>query len=1318
MTAAHDEAETRCSIECLHQLFEQQATATPDAPALVDGDSELSYIELDRLANQFAHHLRGAGIGREDLVGLFCRRSTNAIMSMLGILKAGAAYVPLDELWPDDRIEGILADADVRYLVCDDCLRERVQSTSTAQILVHDDDATRQAIRAQSAARLEQEQSGPSGSALCYIIYTSGTTGRPKGIMTEHRNVVAFANAFRETCEMTSSDRVYQGFSLTFDGSVEEIWMAFSSGATLVIGPPHLARLGEETAEYMREQGVTFFSTVPTFLDMISQDVPSLRLVIVSGENCPPALIKRWVRPGLRMLNVYGPTETTVNTTAWECEPDSPVKIGKPLPGYTTYILDEDKQPVVSGEPGELYIGGIGVARGYLNRPELTEQTFINSPFNDSQTLYRTGDLVQEDDNGELIFHGRIDGQVKVRGYRIELGEIEAVLREHAAVGAAVATVVERGNTKDLAAYVAPMSDSDAEIPRGELVDLLRKRLPAYMVPTYLDQIPELPRLTSGKIDRKALPPPESRTVETEREIVPPQTEEERIVVDAWEKVFRMSPISVDDDFFLDLGGDSLSAVEVTALLRESLDESIGVRDIYRRPTVRQLAEFARSLSAEKSDSGEQTATRKQTAEEVFAEQSPGVRGLCFTLQSISLYALYGLPMLVLVGLVELYFGVMSQQVSLLLACAILAALFFFGYPLTLAIGILAKWVIIGRFKAGSYPLWSWYYFRWWLVTRFTRMSGLLTGTPLINIYLRLMGAKIGRGCVIHSAHISAFDLLTVGDRTCIGAESQLLGYRVADGMLTIGPITLGKDCYVGIQSAIGLDAEMADDARLDDLSLLSDGDTIAVGEMRHGSPSQPGPVTVPDIPERVVRNRRSWAMGILSVLGIYAVQLFMLAASLPSLILLYVAYSVANVWLWIAVLLAAIPLFEICFWTLQILVKACVLHRAKPGVYPVDSVYFLRKWYVDTLLSMSRLFTLPVYTTLYLPPLLRMLGARIGARAELSVIVQISPDLVVMEDESFFADGSIIGGARTYQGHFELATNRIGRRSFLGNSAVLPVGKDIGRGCLLGVLSSPPNDEVSVPDKTEWLGAPSFALPHRKKVEGFGDDQTYKPPTSAYLARLCVDALRIAIPGAIEVMGVIAVLAFAILAHHNLPLSASLALAPLVGIATVALMVLCVVIIKWVLFETFKPVIKPLWSPYVWFNEVVNGMHESVAAPMLNPLLGTPYFAVYLRMMGCKIGKNAFIDTTLFGEFDLVEIGDHTALNNDVVVQNHLFEDRIFKSSRLVVGNNCSVGNMSVVLYDSEMGEGSSVASLSLLMKGEVLPPHSHWEGIPVRKK
>lgn len=1311
-------------MTCLHHIFESQADGRPAAQALQSGEKVLSYRDLEESANRLARHLRAKGVARGDRVGLYLQRSEKPVMAILAILKAGAAYVPLDPVFPEERIRHILADAGVKTLVTERSLAKHAGLFTGASLIILDAPEEARDIGRQSAARMDAPESRAAPSDLCYIIYTSGTTGRPKGILTEHRNVVFFIRSFSGECRLEPSDRVYQGFSLGFDGSVEEIWLAFSAGATLVVGPPELARLGEETAHFMKEQDITVFSTVPTFLDMIKADVPSLRLIILSGEPCPPELVKTWHRTGRRMLNVYGPTETTVNATAWECEPGVPVTIGAGLPGYAIHILDEAMQPVPPGDPGELYIGGIGVARGYLNQPEMTRKHFLANPFDDAAPdarLYRTGDRVQRDGEGRLLFLGRIDGQVKVRGYRIELGEIEAVLREHADVAAAVVAVADRNAMKELAAYVVPAPGTDGGLPRDEILASLRKRLPAYMIPTYLEAIAELPRLSSGKVDRKALPAPCTRLVTSDRTLRPPRTDMERRIADAWEEIFQVFPISIDDDFFLDLGGDSLLAVEAAILHRSSLREDITARDIYRFPTIRRLAEYAvKPADAEtKTRDAADDASSRKTTQEVFSEQPRSTRGITAVLQVFSLYFLYGLPMVFLVGVGELYFGMMGGHVSSTLAAVILSALFLGSYPLFLLLGILVKWTVIGRYKAGVYPVWGLYYFRWWLATRMQRMNGagLLAGTPLINIYYRLMGARVGSGCVINTSLCAIHDLVRIGDGTCIGSETQLMGYRIENGMLKIGSISVGKGCYIGMQSTLGIDTELGDGAKLDDLSLVSDGDTVPPGEGRQGSPSQPQDVAVPDVPEQAAGQPRSFKSGILSVLAVYAVQLFMVTATLPSLVLIWTAYQVNAFWLWGLVLFASVPLFEACFWTLQIAVKACVLHRAKPGVYPVDSLYFLRKWYVDTLLKLSRLFTLPLYTTLYFPPLLRMLGAKIGSRAELSVIVQVSPDLVVMEEESFFADGSIIGGMRLHRGHFELAMNRVGRRTFLGNSALLPVGSDVGSGCLIGVLSSPPPGTGSVPDKTEWLGSPSFKLPHRKKVEGFSDEQTYKPTAGLYFARMWVDALRIMAPSAIEIVSLIGVLAFLIWGQEALSLPMRLLLAPLVGMAAAAFMALCVVAVKWTLIGAFKPVIKPLWCPYVWLNEVINGAHESVAAPALSPLLGTPFFAFYLRLMGCKVGRHVFLETTLFGEFDLVTIGDHAELNYDVVVQNHLFEDRIFKSSHIAIGNNCSVGNMSVILYDSKMGDGASIESLSLLMKGEYLSPGTRWEGVPTRR-
>jgi non-ribosomal peptide synthetase-like protein len=330
-----------------------------------------------------------------------------------------------------------------------------------------------------------------------------------------------------------------------------------------------------------------------------------------------------------------------------------------------------------------------------------------------------------------------------------------------------------------------------------------------------------------------------------------------------------------------------------------------------------------------------------------------------------------------------------------------------------------------------------------------------------------------------------------------------------------------------------------------------------------------------------------------------------------------------------------------------------------------------------------------------------------------------MTPDLMTIEDESFLADGSMVGGRRLFRGHLHLEPNRVGRRSFVGNNALLPVGADLGENCLLGVLSVPPGGVgFQTPDNTEWLGSPPFQLPYRFKVGGFDITETYQPTFKLCVLRGLIDAMRILIPIIIGLVSLAAYVAYLAVAVYYLPVWAAFLTMPIVAMGIALGAALSVVVIKKLLMGTFEPVIKPLWSVYVWLNEALNGVYESVGAPIMAPLMGTPFFSWYLRLMGCKIGKHCFLETTLFAEFDLVEIGDYAALNAGVVVQNHLFEDRIMKSSYLKIGDECSVGSMSVVLYDSEMKRGSSIGPLSLLMKSEVLPENTRWIGIPTRQE
>jgi non-ribosomal peptide synthetase-like protein len=1294
---------------CLHELFEAQADAGADAPALVCGAASLTYGELEVRANRLAHALRSLGVRPGSFVGLCMQRSELPIVAILACLKAGGAYVPLDPGHPDERIRFIVHEAAIGTILTETALAERLGALGAARVVALDDPAL--ALEALPGRRLTRAETGLAPSDPCYVLYTSGTTGRPKGVVAEHRNVVHFVGAFNQVCTTTRADRVFQGFSLGFDGSTEEIWMAFSNGATLVAGTRDTPRFGNDLARHLRAAGVTYLSTVPTLLSTMTEDVPSLRQLVVSGEACPPELVARWARRGRRMLNVYGPTEATVNTTAAVLEPGRPVTIGHGLDGYATLVLDERMQPVAPGSKGELYVGGPGVARGYLAQPGLTARAFVEHA---GQRLYRTGDLVRISDDGELEFFGRIDGQVKIRGYRVELAEIEAVLLEEPHIAGAAVRLCERQGMPVLAAHVVLRAGAGSTLDRGPVLQALRARLPAYMVPAYLDVIDALPMLASGKVDRKRLPQPVTPLVAEADERAEAATPLERQIAAAWAELFDVAAVGAEQDFFLDLGGHSLLAAQLVALLRKRAGIGIAVRDVYAHPTVRRLALHVAAAPARNPAGRAPAAAEGAGAPRKAARPRPGWRAVAFQVAYLlALIPLFSLPLVIVVPPVMdmLYLRRPILDVVLFLMLVGLAL-----WPLMLLIGIGAKWLLIGRYKPGAYPLWGSYYLRWWVVSRLQGLSGLgaFGGTPLAPVMWRLMGARVGRHCMLQTGLVSAWDCVSIGDDTSIGADTQLTGVRIEDGYLRIGRVDIGSRCFVGAHSALGLGVAMGDDSRLDDQSLLPDGETIPAGQFRRGSPAREARVAVPDGPPR----RLSRARLTLFCIGQMLTALVLgLTLGLPALALaLGAAFMIVHVApaVWVPALAGAVPLLIVfsCFYVAGC--KKLVQPRPRPGVYHLYSLEYLRFWLTSGMMRAVRGAGMLIFTTIYLPPWMRLLGARLGRHTEMSTVWSVYPDMLSAGDGVFFADGCLLGASRTHLGRFSMQMTTIGNRSFIGNSAMLPAGSGLGDNCLLGVLSAPPEPTQKTPDGTDWLGSPGFRLPNRLKVAGFAESTTYRPTPRLYLQRAAVDALRILIPAYLG--AALATAAFlAVLAIYNAHgVWAVYAAAPFIGWSALVIAVAAVVVLKWTVMGTFKPVVVPLWSAYVWFNEMINGVYEAVMAPVVAAFFGTPFAAPLLRLMGCKVGRHCYIGTSLFSEFDLVDIGDHVALNGGAVIQNHLFEDRIMKSSHLRIDDGCSVGNMAVVLYDTRMGAGAVLGPMSLLMKGETMPGGSRWHGIP----
>src|SRR5215213_5232703 len=587
----------------IHRLFEAQAARTPDAPALESGGASLSYRELNRRADRLARRLRALGVGPEVRVGLVLERSAEQIVGLLGVLKAGGAYVPVESSAPRERVRYVLADAGVRVLVTQGAgLGEEVCAGGVEIVEIGAEDVGREPggdveIDGEAAARAVE--GGVDGANAAYVIYTSGSTGRPKGVVVSHASLVNSVLApYAESVERVGSSLMLMSYA--FDGSMLGIFYPLCQGGLL-----SLPREGEQAdpsrvARLIAEKGITYACVVPSFYKLLleqarPEQLRTLNVVHVAAEAVPPKLVERHFQllPEVQLVNIYGPTEATVWCCSYEFrahEALPPVPIGHPSHGMQAYVLDEYLQPAPVGVAGELYAGGAGVARGYLNRPGLTAERFVPHPFGDEPgaRLYRTGDRVRVLPSGEMEYLGRLDHQVKVRGYRIELGEIEAVLARQDGVREAAAVVREdEPGDKRLVGYVA--AHEGRQLSAVELRERLQRELPDYMVPSAFVLMDKLPQTSSGKVNRLALPAPETSRDALAESFVAPRTPIEELLARVWGEVLKVEGVGVNDDFFA-LGGHSLLATQLVSRVRESFAVELPLRALFERPTVAGLA--------------------------------------------------------------------------------------------------------------------------------------------------------------------------------------------------------------------------------------------------------------------------------------------------------------------------------------------------------------------------------------------------------------------------------------------------------------------------------------------------------------------------------------------------------------------------------------------------------------------------------------------------------------------------------------------------------------------------------------------------------
>jgi non-ribosomal peptide synthetase-like protein len=1292
--------------ETLPALFGRPAQEFADKTALIFHDETLTYAELDRWSDEVAGYLAKKGIGRGASVGVWWQRGLELHVIILGIVKAGAAYVPVDREIPAERVEVILQE--VGAAAC----------FSLQQLNV---DCPMLEIPARNSRSEDGGlKIGPSPDDCAYVLYTSGSTGKPKGIPISHRQICHLVRSEQTVIQIKATDKVYQGFSVSFDMWCEETWISYFAGATLWVADNTTSKAIDELADTLKQQNITVLHAVPSLLAVMEDSLPRLRLVNAGGEACTPQVLAKWSKEGVQFFNSYGPTETTVTATMAALKSGDPIIIGQPLPNYNLAVVDEGMNLVPVGEAGELVITGPGVSNGYVKLPQLTKEKFVEKPASlvalPGNMVYRTGDIAVINKDGSIDMHGRLDDQIKLRGYRIELGEIESKLNAIAGVrSAAVAVKKDSSGQEHLVGYVVTegLACIDESVFRVEL----SKGLPSYMVPSALMVLPEMPRMPSGKINRKALPVPESLSLDlnASSESIDMNAPISDRILAVLHKTFPNRTIDPSMDFFTDLGGHSLLAAGfVSQLRRDAGLPNASLKDVYINRPLSSLI-----------DVWSTRAETKAKPKRVF-NKIPALRHItCWAAQTIALLVIYGLfAFQIFIPYLGYYY---VDQETNNVAYSIITSLILFSFipPIFTILCIGTKWLVIGKIKAGDYPLWGTYYFRWWFVKSMQRLlpAQFLNGTPLYPAYLRLLGVKIAPDAQISDFAFGAEDLITIGSDVSISSQTNLNNAFVEDGLLKLRPITLGDHAYIGSSAIISGDSHIAAWGELQDLSFLQPGKTIREGEVWQGSPAQfKEKKNIEDLPHPLAVStftRRKYK--VIFILSIMVFPFIILLPLLPTIIAINKLDNAADdydfTYMIIAPLLAL--LYIILFAAETVILTRLLQRNIKPGKYSIYSMFYVRKWFSDQLMALSLIVLHPIYATVYVAGFFRALGAKIGKDTEISTASSVTHPLLEIGDGAFVADAVTLGEADIRAQQLILDKTIIESNSFVGNSALIPQGYHLQGNMLIGVLSTPPDKaQMAVNDARDWFGSPAIPLPRRQESNPFPPELTIHPNMSRKLARSIVEFIRIILPESAIICCSILFIAYG----HDLvvdePLWKIILYFPFYYLFYMGIPAfLLTVLLKWVFIGKYKPKQRPMWSWNVWRSEAITSTYEALSIPFfLEYLQGTPWLPVMMRLLGVKTGKRIFMNTTDITEFDMVTICDDAALNADCGPQTHLFEDRVMKVGAVKIGARSSVGAGTIILYDSELGDDTNIEALSLVMKGERLSPGTDWTGSPVK--
>ena len=1242
------------SARTLTDILDATAAACPDAAAIDDGAEALTYRDVMRRVAEFAERLRADGIGTGDRVGVRIASGTVELyVAILGVLTAGAAYVPVDADDPDERAEVVWSQADVCAVATDNgVLKHRAKPKAEAT-------------------------STPSPDDDAWIIFTSGSTGLPKGVAVTHRNAAAFVDAearlFCARRPIGPGDRVLAGLSVAFDASCEEMWLAWRHGACLVPAPRQIVKAGAELGDWLAEHEISVVSTVPTLAAMWPVEaLDTVRLLILGGEACSPELAARLAGDNREVWNTYGPTEATVVACAAPLTGEGPVRIGLPLAGWDLAVVGPDGMPVDWGETGELVIGGVGLAR-YLD-PVKDAEKYAPLPALGWDRAYRSGDVVRADPAG-LLFVGREDDQVKIGGRRIELGEVDAALLAVPGVAAAV-TVVQKTETGRpvLVGYVV-LADDVTTLDR----ELVKRRLPAAMVPV-IAVLDDFPTKTSGKVDRKALPWPLADSTE---EIAGTQGE----LAALWTRVLGV-PAGADTDFF-DAGGGSLAAAQLVSLARKDYPD-LSVADIYAHPVL-----------------ADQAARLDELGGRVVVERTvrpvPRATGLAQHVILVALMMVRGLRWLTLLGLfdnlTDLVFGndVWTPNVSW--AVVIVCWLVLISLPGRLTTAVLAIRLLTRGITKGEYPRGGGVHLRLWTAERIVLLNGLagLVGTHWAPRYARMLGCRVGENVELHALP-PVTGMATFGDGCTVESEVDLAGWWLDGDVLKIGTVEIGAGARVGTRTTM-----------MPGSAVVSGADVLA-GSCVTGADATPVQDEWPAArPTRSRRLRWAWS------LGLQVLSLLPIVAAVPGVLFTWLMVdsdgTLSQVLLGMLVTLVPATLLSLfCYATLLVLAARLAGRFVRPGTHPSDGAVACCAWFTMRLTDTARATLFPIYAGLLTPLWLRLMGARIGRDVEASTLHTL-PSLLRVEDGAFLADDTSLAPLQLRGGWLRLGPALIGRRAFVGNSGIVDADREVPDEALIGVLSTAPQDAAA---GSSWLGRPQISLP--RNADGGDLERTFAPPRRLRLARAAVETARLLpILVAALLAEVVAVGLEAAWQHWGFTVAVLISGPVLLATGVFACLIASAV--KWLLMGRFRTAQHPLWSSFVWRNELADTFVEELAVPWLGRLAeGTPLLSLWLRTLGSKIGRGAWLETHWLPEADLVHIGAGASVNRGCVLQTHLFHDRLMRLDEVRVLDGATLGPHSIVLPGSTLGAAATVGAASLVMRDEQVPANTRWLGNPVR--